>query len=440
MVKGFFSGALGVVIIVGFIILSGLTLVFGIRVVAFIYPILLHISSITLAISIFILLPLAIFKKSRIISGWGLIISSYIFGVSLWMYSFLVTYTYWGVFGLVIALFMLGIGVTPIAIVASLFHWDWATIGNIAFGLVITFGARFLAIYLGEKVDKAKLQEKTDQHTQTGDIIEATEIRLDNGKKVYRTSHKLLPQALQVTQGYETITASVLQTSLEIGYSHAAMLLDEMEELNLIAESKGASPRKVYRDNIDKFLLTTEIKYIPTENIPVSINKPETELFSDAVKIVANYQKASASLLQRKLGLGYSRSVKLLEKLEEFGIVSEANNEGLRNVLIKDSEIESALTTLSNRSDEEINEENKIGKLITTTLEAFGIQTRIQEINKKKSGIEYCLEVAVGSSIENLPRLEKDIAMAVASPTGKVKIQAPIPGRSLIGITIPLTK
>lgn len=79
----------------------------------------------------------------------------------------------------------------------------------------------------------------------------------------------------------------------------------------------------------------------------------------------------------------------------------------------------------------------KEARMIELTLEAFGIQARVVEINMKKSGFEYRIEISVGTSIESVEKLDRDIAMAVSSPTGKVKIQAPIPGTSYIGILVP---
>ena len=61
----------------------------------------------------------------------------------------------------------------------------------------------------------------------------------------------------------------------------------------------------------------------------------EDPLYNDAVEIVIKTQKASISAVQRKLKIGYNRSARLMEEMEENGIVSEMNQNGLRNVLVK---------------------------------------------------------------------------------------------------------
>lgn len=76
-------------------------------------------------------------------------------------------------------------------------------------------------------------------------------------------------------------------------------------------------------------------------------------------------------------------------------------------------------------------------RLIEGTLDAFGLTTRIVDLQIAKEYYEYDLEITMGTPVEEIEKHAKDLALAVASPTGKVKIIAPIPGRSLIGIQIP---
>ncbi len=59
------------------------------------------------------------------------------------------------------------------------------------------------------------------------------------------------------------------------------------------------------------------------------------ELYSKAVDIVVNQQKVSTSFIQRYLQIGYNRAARIVEKMEEDGVVSEANNAGKRQVLKK---------------------------------------------------------------------------------------------------------
>ncbi len=58
-------------------------------------------------------------------------------------------------------------------------------------------------------------------------------------------------------------------------------------------------------------------------------------LYNQAVSIVIKQQKVSTSYIQRYLQIGYNRAARIVEKMEEDGIISEANNAGKRHVLKK---------------------------------------------------------------------------------------------------------
>jgi S-DNA-T family DNA segregation ATPase FtsK/SpoIIIE len=57
-------------------------------------------------------------------------------------------------------------------------------------------------------------------------------------------------------------------------------------------------------------------------------------LYDQAVAIVAKDRKCSTSYLQRKLSVGYNKAAKLVEMMEDQGVVSQANHVGKREVLI----------------------------------------------------------------------------------------------------------
>ena len=57
------------------------------------------------------------------------------------------------------------------------------------------------------------------------------------------------------------------------------------------------------------------------------------ELYQAAVEIIKSEGKASTSFLQRKLQIGYNRAARIIDMMEEEGIVSKANHVGKRDVL-----------------------------------------------------------------------------------------------------------
>lgn len=75
--------------------------------------------------------------------------------------------------------------------------------------------------------------------------------------------------------------------------------------------------------------------------------------------------------------------------------------------------------------------------IIEKTLESFGITARVVEVNLGPAVTQYALEVALGTKLSKITALERDLALALAAPTGTIRIEAPIPGRSLVGIELP---
>ncbi len=79
----------------------------------------------------------------------------------------------------------------------------------------------------------------------------------------------------------------------------------------------------------------------------------------------------------------------------------------------------------------------KSAALIEKTLESFGIAARVAEINGGPAVTQYALEISAGTKIAKIANLQHDLALALATPTGTVRIEAPIPGKSLVGIEVP---
>jgi S-DNA-T family DNA segregation ATPase FtsK/SpoIIIE len=58
----------------------------------------------------------------------------------------------------------------------------------------------------------------------------------------------------------------------------------------------------------------------------------------DAIRLVCQFNTASASFLQRKMSIGYSRAARMLDQLEEMGIVGPAEGAKPREVLVRNAE------------------------------------------------------------------------------------------------------
>ena len=80
---------------------------------------------------------------------------------------------------------------------------------------------------------------------------------------------------------------------------------------------------------------------------------------------------------------------------------------------------------------------NYIADTIEKTLDSFGISARVAEQNKGPAVTQYGIEIKSGTRLSRITALANDLALAIAAPTGQVRIEAPIPGRAMVGIEIP---
>lgn len=66
-----------------------------------------------------------------------------------------------------------------------------------------------------------------------------------------------------------------------------------------------------------------------------SSGQPQDELFDDAKALVIEMQTASVSLLQRRFRIGYNRAARLVDELEDQGVVGPSEGSKPRKVLIE---------------------------------------------------------------------------------------------------------
>ncbi len=90
-----------------------------------------------------------------------------------------------------------------------------------------------------------------------------------------------------------------------------------------------------------------------------------------------------------------------------------------------------------NQKEADRGDVNKNADIIEKTLDSFGIRARVGEVNKGPAITQYALEITQGTRLSKITALSNDLALALAATTGQVRIEAPIPGRSLVGIEIP---
>jgi S-DNA-T family DNA segregation ATPase FtsK/SpoIIIE len=92
---------------------------------------------------------------------------------------------------------------------------------------------------------------------------------------------------------------------------------------------------KFIKDQVDEPDYSEEITSVqPTEASAKSNGHSDDPMFREAAEVIINAQRGSASLLQRKLKIGYNRAARLMDELENAGIVGPAEGSNPRKVLV----------------------------------------------------------------------------------------------------------
>lgn len=143
-------------VFVAALLINGMAWVYG-----HVLEYLITFNNIVTLVCIVVLLPLAPFRKTRIVPAYGLYVASFVFGVCVWVYGFVVTYEIWGGVGVLIGLMLGIVGIVPLGIIAALWHSEWVIAAELIYGLVLTYGARAIALWLGAKIERYEMEKRS---------------------------------------------------------------------------------------------------------------------------------------------------------------------------------------------------------------------------------------------------------------------------------------
>ncbi|MGH2865483.1 MAG: DNA translocase FtsK, partial [Solirubrobacteraceae bacterium] len=92
--------------------------------------------------------------------------------------------------------------------------------------------------------------------------------------------------------------------------------------------------------------LLEEVESEAPEGAPDEFDPDEDPLLNDAIRLVAEMQTASTSMLQRRLRLGYTRAGRMIDMLERRGVISGYEGSKPRQVLISEADLPRVLAAL----------------------------------------------------------------------------------------------
>lgn len=79
----------------------------------------------------------------------------------------------------------------------------------------------------------------------------------------------------------------------------------------------------------------------------------------------------------------------------------------------------------------------KNADVIEKTLDSFGVKAEVVDVKPAPAVTQYAIRIPLGIKVSKVTALSSDLALALAAPTGQVRIEAPIPGKDLVGIEVP---
>lgn len=160
------GGALfGIAIFIGIIIATILFFALGAKVAFAIAPFINWLAGILFIVNLLLLL-VAIVPGARGFAGVVIYVSSYVYGISAWIYGLAVTLALWGWLAVIIGLFLGGVGVVPIGILAAIFNGEWGIFWTLLLTVVLTYGSRVIGMFLANNA------ENESQNKNNNDIID----------------------------------------------------------------------------------------------------------------------------------------------------------------------------------------------------------------------------------------------------------------------------
>lgn len=111
--------------------------------------------------------------------------------------------------------------------------------------------------------------------------------------------------------------------------------ISEVEVENVVNFIKDEEDNSDYKEEI-----LQHIENGLKENIKSDLGEEKDELLEEAINVVVEYSQASTSFLQRKLRIGFNRASRIMDELEERGIISEKDGSRPRQVLVSKGELD----------------------------------------------------------------------------------------------------
>lgn len=129
----------------------------------------------------------------------------------------------------------------------------------------------------------------------------------------------------------DTLRGKIQSTFMKMCFFYHQFFFRDVVEKGLL---KSGMPPVISEDEAEDEVDEIDEADIPEDEIenlpPIEDDNPDV---AEATKIVRAENKATLSLLQRRMNIGYAKAARLLNKLEDLGVVGEYNGPNSREVL-----------------------------------------------------------------------------------------------------------
>ena len=128
-------------------------------------------------------------------------------------------------------------------------------------------------------------------------------------------------------------------TALKIGYNYLDVFRMHNAFLSL-EEIDAIMGHIVNQPKTEEVVLPSVRESLSNEYGDSNNDGSNDELFQEAISLVVTHQQGSISLLQRRLKVGYSRAARLIDEMEQAGIVGPFTGSKAREVLVDETYLE----------------------------------------------------------------------------------------------------
>ncbi len=216
---------------------------------------------------------------------------------------------------------------------------------------------------------------------------------------------------------------SILLT-FEVSFAEIAKLFKP--EIRKVEPRKDRNEREVYDEE-------EEDEEISSENIQVASD--------DVLKAIYGTKETNIRINRPTFGSEAAEAVESVEsedsyeddeseiKMEKHSLEGEENDYSeweFPSLDLLDSEVSQI------ESDDDVLTKN--AEIVRSKLEQFGINVTMHDIHVGPTVIQYTLKPDEGVKLSKITSLKNDLALALAAPS--IRIEAPIPGKSLVGIEV----